>query len=272
MVRSQSLINDFQKDVSSNSIPQVSFIVAPTWLSEHATNHPQDGEALSSKLIQILGANTDLYAKTAFILNYDEGGQFFDHHWTPTPPRDSTDGISTVSVDGELTKTVEFNIPVGNPIGLGFRVPLVIVSPWTRGGYVYSEVADHTSTLKFLEKRFGIHCPNISPWRRAVTGDLTHAFNFDSPDYSWPELPATDSNWDKSKAQCNGNPPPVIPAVQTLPVQEVGTKKACALPYQFEFDANVLDGLLIISMINSGEGGAHFQLYNMLIPTIQPRK
>jgi len=133
-------------------------------------------------------------------------------------------------------------------------------------------VTDHTSTLKFLEKRFGIHCPNISPWRRAVTGDLTHAFNFDAPDYSWPELPDTSSNWDKSKAQCNSNPPPVIPAIQTLPVQESGTKKSCPLPYQFEFDSVVLDVHLLLSMNNLGVGGAPFQLYNMLIPSMQPRK
>jgi len=95
---------------------------------------------------------------------------------------DADDGISTVTVQEELTHTVIQNIPPGHPIGLGFRVPLIIVSPWTRGGYVYSEVCDHTSTLKFLEQRFGIEIPTISPWRRAVTGDLTHAFNFASPD------------------------------------------------------------------------------------------
>jgi len=68
------------------------------------------------------------------ILNYDEGGQFFDHHWTPTPPRNAGDGISTVDVTGELTREVIQGVPTGSPIGLGFRVPILIVSPWTRGG------------------------------------------------------------------------------------------------------------------------------------------
>jgi len=111
---------------------------------------------LSSKLVQILGANATVYSKTAFIINYDEGGQFFDHHWTPTPPANDNDGKSNVPVKGEITTSSWYEIPPGNPIGLGFRVPLIIVSPWTRGGYVYSEVSDHTSTLKLIEKRFGI--------------------------------------------------------------------------------------------------------------------
>lgn len=76
---------------------------------------------------------------------------------------------------------------------------MIIVSPWTRGGYVYSEVADHTSTLKLLEKRFGIDVSTISPWRRSVTADLTHAFNFTNPDYSWPDLPSTEGNWNKTE-------------------------------------------------------------------------
>jgi len=117
-----------------------------------------------------------------FIINYDECGGWFDHHWVSTPPRDNTDGISTVTVEGELLMNPKKGIPAGNPIGLGFRVPLIIISPWTRGGYVYSEVTDHTSVIKFLEILFGFHCPNISPWRRAVTGDLMHAFNFETPD------------------------------------------------------------------------------------------
>jgi len=98
--------------------------------------HPQDGEELSSRLIAILLNNKKVYSETAFILNYDEGGQFFDHQWIPTPPRNSADGISTVTVEGELTTDMRFGIPAGNPIGLGFRVPLIIISPWTRGGYV----------------------------------------------------------------------------------------------------------------------------------------
>ena len=82
-----------------------------------------------------------MYAKTVFILNYDEGGQFVDHVAPPTAPMGTTQGASTVPVEGELTKTEEFNIPAGHPIGLGWRVPLFLISPWTRGDYVFSEVS-----------------------------------------------------------------------------------------------------------------------------------
>lgn len=174
------LVDAWTEQVTTDSLPSVTWIVGPADLSEHATNHPAAGEDLSHRLIEVLGKpeNADVYAKTVFILNYDEGGQFFDHHWTPTPPRDASDGKSTVSVVGELTLKEQFGIPAGNPIGLGFRVPLFIISPWTRGDYTFSQISDHTSVVKFIEQRFGVHCPNISPWRRAVTSDLLAAFDW----------------------------------------------------------------------------------------------
>lgn len=74
----------------------------------------------SSILIEAMQSNPELYKKTAFIQNYDEGGQFFDHHWVPTPPVSDLDGKSTVTVEGEVTKTdYEGIVLQGNPIGLG---------------------------------------------------------------------------------------------------------------------------------------------------------
>jgi len=110
-------------------------------------------------------------------------------------------------------------------------VPLLIISPWTKGGKVYSEVSDHTSLIKLVERRFGIHNPNISAWRRAMMSDMTHAFDFANPDYTIPTgLPDTSGNPDQSSWQCNHNPPPTIPATQSMPSQETGTKKAMPLP------------------------------------------
>ena len=179
------IVQAFADMVASDTLPSVTWIVGPEPLSEHATNHPADGEDLSARLIAVLSnaSNAAVYAKTAFILNYDEGGQFFDHLWTPIPPRNDSDGKSTVTTVGELTLEEELYVAPGHPIGLGFRVPLLLISPWTRGHYVYSEVSDHTSVIKFIEKRFNVSCPNISPWRRAVVSDLTAAFDFSSPDY-----------------------------------------------------------------------------------------
>ena len=123
-----------------------------------------------------------MYKKTAFILNYDEGGQFYDHAWAPTPPMPWSEGKSTVTVDGEVNEDVllpEEGVP--QPIGLGFRVPGVIVSPWTRGDIVVSEIYDHTSTIQFLEEWLGLkQNSNISPWRRAMTGNMMAGERSDS--------------------------------------------------------------------------------------------
>lgn len=179
MHRSANVIEDFKHDLKMKKLPQVSWIVSPTERSEHATNHPAAGEDFTNSILMALQENPEVYKNTVFILNYDEGGQFYDHAWTPTIPLNSLDGNSTVSTDGEINSDVLVDSP--NPIGLGFRVPLLIVSPWTRGNIVYSQVLDHTSVIKFLEKKFSVFNPNISPWRREITGDLLGAFDFEHP-------------------------------------------------------------------------------------------
>ena len=114
MYRSNNLTEEFANDVRNGNLTQVAWIVGPAALSEHARNHPQDGEDLSARLIKILGENEEMYKKTVFILNYDEGGQFYDHLWSPTAPMNQpTDGQSTVSTHGEVTLKTEFNIPPG---------------------------------------------------------------------------------------------------------------------------------------------------------------
>lgn len=113
MFRSKNVVEEFKADWVSGKLPQVSIIIAPAWQSEHAENHPQDGEELSQQLISVLPLNKDMYAKTAFILNYDEGGQFCDHHWTPTPPRGDYDGASTVTTKGEITTGAYATVPSG---------------------------------------------------------------------------------------------------------------------------------------------------------------
>ena len=99
----------------------------------------------------------------------DEGDGFFDHAVPINPPAGTTNEFVT-----------------GQPIGLGERVPCIIISPWTRGGYVCSQVFDHTSVLRFIEKWTGVQCPNISAWRRQVCGDLTSAFDFAHPNTNYP--------------------------------------------------------------------------------------
>jgi phospholipase C len=92
----------FRQDVESGQLPAVSYLIAPQAMSEHAANHPPAGEDLSARILQVLQDNPVVYAKTVFILNYDEGGQFFDHHWPPSPPVNAADGVSTVTTQGEI--------------------------------------------------------------------------------------------------------------------------------------------------------------------------
>jgi len=119
------------------------------------------------------------------------------------------------------------NPPITGPIGLGFRVPMLIVSPFSRGGFVSSDLFDHTSILRFLETRFGAEVPNLSAWRRSIVGDLTSAFNFKAPDQSIPSLPSTLPAIPQVIQECTANlagtTPYTVPNPQTLPAQESGT-------------------------------------------------
>jgi phospholipase C len=231
MAKVSDIVSAFTADVQNGTLPQVSWIVAPDYLSEHANYKPAYGEDLSARLLAALAANPAVWSKTVFLLNYDENGGFFDHMTPPTPPATSSDGISTVSTVGEITS--------GQPIGFGFRVPLIAISPWSRGGYVCSQVFDHTSVIRFLEQRFGVQEPNISAWRRAVSGDLTSAFDFANPNTQWPSLPGTSGYTALADQQCTSLPQPTIPSTQSMPVAEKGTRPARALPYVLQANGRV---------------------------------
>jgi phospholipase C len=199
------------------------------------------------------------------------GGQFYDHAWTPTPPLTAAEGVSTVTVEGEVNTDVLTSVPA--PIGLGYRVPLLIVSPWTRGNIVVSEAYDHTSVIQFLEVRFNVTCPTISPWRRAMTGDLLAAFDFDHPQYDWPTLPDTSDYVEEGDVQCHTLPPPVVPEEQSMPQQESGTRISRALPYEFRVTDAVAADTFQVSIDNTGAAGAPFVLYNVAnLAVVNPRQ
>jgi phospholipase C len=193
----------FVQDVAAGNLPQVSWIVAPTAKSEHPPFPPAVGEDLSATLLAALTSKPDLWAKTVFIISYDENGGFFDHVVPPTPPAGTA---------GEYVG--------GVPIGLGFRVPTTVISPWSRGGRVCSDVFDHTSTLRFLEQRFGVEVPNLSAWRRSTCGDLTTAFDFSTFDPSVPALPATSERAAAARAGCTTLPLAAPPISQRPPTTE----------------------------------------------------
>ncbi|GAN90193.1 phospholipase C [Gluconobacter frateurii M-2] len=245
------LIEAFEKDVAAGTLPQVSWIVPAAALSEHPNAPPGYGEHLISRLMDVFVRHPEVWSKTVFILNYDENDGFFDHVPPPVPALYGDEGSSTVSVTGESYH--------GISVGLGPRVPALLISPWSKGGRVNSEVFDHTSVLMFLEKRFGVRAPNITPWRRAICGDLTSAFDFSAQDTRWQaDLPNTDDYMPQTRKSCM-LPPPLVPQYQTLPRQEEGQRITCALPYRLAADLMVSSEKAEIILRNTGAKGTVFR-------------
>jgi phospholipase C len=242
-------------DVLNGTLPQVSWVVSDEQSSEHPDVPGENGAHFVNLVINALNADPSTFNSTITILNYDENDGLFDHVAPPVAPPGTTDEF--------------YN---GTNIGLGFRVPMIAISPWSRGGWVNSETFDHTSVLQFLEKWTAAigkpaTCPNISAWRRSVCGDLTSVFNFSSPVYGLPTLP--DTSQVIAKATCDPMPNPA-PTTNALPVPEPGTRPARALPYQpnanldhIEFDAGGVT-LAWLKFDNTATGAtrpAHFTAY-----------
>jgi phospholipase C len=173
----------FRSDVAAGLLPQVSWVLAPLISSEHPPAPQIYGENVAADVLNTLVSNPAVWQKTALIITYDENGGFFDHVPPPTPPAGTPGESLTVS---PLPSDAS---GVAGPIGLGFRVPTLVVSPFSRGGLVCKDTFDHTSLLRFIETRFGAEVPNLTAWRRSAVGDLTRAFNFVKVDPSVPTLP-----------------------------------------------------------------------------------
>jgi len=252
----QTFFDQLKADVQANKLPQVSWITAPEAYSEHPNWPANYGAWYTAQVLEALTSNPEVWSKTALFITFDENDGFFDHVVPPFPPLSRDGGLSTVDVSGEMFAGDGTHAP--GPYGLGQRVPMTIVSPWTKGGWVCSQVFDHTSLIRFIEKRFGDEHPallesNITPWRRAVCGDLTSAFNFADPDEHLQPLPST-SAYVPVDALRHDSYNPVPPADQALPKQEPGLRRARALPYEVEacasFDA--ASKLLKLDIVNSG--------------------
>src|SRR6202007_2963329 len=216
---------DFLSDVVSDNLPQVSWLIGSVLTSDHPPAPSLFGENVLSLIITALMANPAVWAKTVLFVNYDENGGFFDHVSPVTAPP-GTPG-EYVTAPAVPDPTVVGSPAISGPIGLGFRVPMLIVSPFSRGGFVSSDLFDHTSVLRFLETRFGAEVPNLSAWRRAAVGDLTSALNLKKPDQSIPNLPSTLPALQQEIQECIANLAGTtlssLPSQQTLPTQESGT-------------------------------------------------
>jgi len=258
------LVERFRKDVQAGKLPQVSWIVAPEAFSEHP-NFPADyGAWYVSQFLDALTANPEVWSRTALFLTFDEEGGFFDHMVPPTPPTSAVDGASTVDTINEIFPG-DASHPRG-PYGLGMRVPMIVISPWSRGGWVDSQVFDHTSLIRFIEARFArgnadLIETNITPWRRAVVGDLTSAFDFVTPNAWRVRLPSTAAFLPADKVR-HDDFPVAVPATQSLPRQEPGVRPARALPYSLDARGDLRgDGRFFqIDFRNSGKATAVFHV------------
>jgi len=245
--------------VDARTLPQVSWVVTNQRYSEHPNGAPADGEYYVGRVLQALNADPDVLNSTLVIINYDENDGQFDHVPPPVAPSGTTDESCQ---DPALASA-----PL--PVGLGFRVPLLLISPWTRGGWVTSEVSDHTSVLQFLERWTAAigtpaRCPHISDWRRSVCGDLLAAFDFEHPVYGLPDLPFV------AAPVGDAHQYHPMPASNVLPVQETGSKPARPLPYQpnanlagFSTSGSTVTADLVLS--NNGQHvrkASHFAVYD----------
>jgi phospholipase C len=240
------VLSSFIKDVKSSKLPQVSWIVAPAGYCEHPSYTPDYGAHYVNTVLQTLFANPALWKTTALFITYDEHDGFFDHQLPPVPE---------VSVTDEYIG--------GLPIGPGTRVPMLICSPWTRGGYVDSNVYDHTSVLQFLAAWTGVKPVNVTPWRASVTGDLTTAFDFGHPDFSIPgNIPTLDQTWALTQLTGGSTEPPAEGA-QKMPAQEPGTRPHRPTNYQLHADVTVnrTTSQVTAALTNTGTVGACFAVY-----------
>lgn len=222
--------NDFAHDVATGNLPAVSWVIPPLGYDEHPPAPPALGGWFIDQVLSTLVSNTEVWSKTVLFVMYDENDGFFDHVPPPVPPAGTPGEYLTVS---PLPADAQ---GVAGPIGLGFRVPMLVVSPFSRGGYVCSDVFDHTSQLRFLEERFGVKAPNISSWRRKTVGDLTSTLRLGQPDTSRPSLPSTagDTKAYVETLGCQATdlvelrtdqPAYPIPSPQHMPTQEPGTAR-----------------------------------------------
>jgi phospholipase C len=278
-------LDQLRADVTGGTLPQVSYMISTAAESEHpGPSSPAQGADYVARVIDALTADPEVWGRTVLLVMFDENDGFFDHVPPPAPPSRlegrALAGASSVDTTGEYhtnsaPSAGQADPPalIGRPYGLGPRAPMYVVSPWSRGGYVNSQVFDHTSIIQFLERRFGVMEPNISAWRRSVCGDLTSAFDFRTPNNGrlTQPLPTTKASAERARALAKKTIPPV-PAELKAPAQESGPRPSRPLPYALEVQPTVSNVGVVLRFANSGAAGAVFHVYDRLNLDAIPRR
>jgi phospholipase C len=267
------ILHQFRKDVESGQLPTVSWLAAAQNFSDHPSA-PWYGSLYASEIMNILTQNPEVWKKTIFLITFDENDGYFDHvppFVAPDPLNPETGkcspGIDTdvefIRLENELKEGFSADEAREGPIGLGFRVPLIIASPWSRGGQVCSQVYDHTSVLQFLEvlleRKLGrqVKETNISDWRRTVSGDLTAVFKpYDGRDSAAIDYlkknpfikQIYNAKFKKEPADFKPLTPEEVERVNhaplsspLMPQQERGLRPSAALPYQLYAEGRLSD-------------------------------
>ncbi|MCF0065309.1 phospholipase C, phosphocholine-specific [Dyadobacter chenwenxiniae] len=263
------IFHQFRKDVEEGTLPAVSWLMPPARFSDHP-GEPWFGPWYVSEVMEILLKNPEVWKKTIFVLTYDENDGYFDHmppYTVPNPYKENTGKVSA-GIDPKMdfaTKKQQTNPSMNEAklrdgsIGLGYRVPMIIASPWTRGGFVNSEIFDHTSSLQFLEnfieKKFGknVREENITNWRRTICGDLTSVFRpyngekMENPAFldknqfieeiHQSQFRQTPDNFKKLSLTDIKEISQNLRESPAFPTQEKGIRPACALPYELYSNA-----------------------------------
>lgn len=295
------ILYQFREDVKNGTLPTVSWLMTPANFSDHP-GQPWFGPWYVNEVMEILLQNPEVWKKTIFIMTYDENDGFFDHvvpYAVPNPYKENTGKVSS-GIDPKMdfaTKTQQTNPSATadrireSSIGLGYRVPMIIASPWTRGGYVCSELFDHTSSLQFLEhfiaRKFDKHIKdeNITQWRRTICGDLSAAFRpyngekIESPQFlekqafledihkaKFKDVPANFKALSQSEIDLVNHQPLQSPY---FPQQEKGVREACAVPYELQVNGQFNKDSFTIrfnagnSIFKERSSGAPFLVYAM---------
>ena len=284
---SEFTLERLAQDVQDGTLPAVSWVLPPKEWSEHpSASTPLQGAEFTAMVLDMLTRNPETWASTALFLTFDENDGLFDHVPPPSPPSYDRDGKlrgkATLDlaghyfhdVDGKYTDPTDDISGNIRPWAMGPRVPMYVISPWSKGGWVTSEVLDHTSIGQFIEKRFDVVVPAISPWHRAVSGDLTSAFDFAGPsDAAFPVLPAVAGASGVVLAHMQ-RPKIVPPAIPQPLTQEAGTRPSRALPYVLHADTRVdiAGRRVMVDFRNAGAAGAVFHVYDRLQLDRIPRR
>ena len=265
-------LDGLRRDVVAGRLPQVSWVVAPREYCEHpGPSTPVQGGWYTLQVLDALLADEEVWRRTVLLVMYDENDGFFDHVPPPAPPSPRPDG----SLAGHSMVDDGLDRIAGQVVGLGPRVPLWAISPWSTGGWVNSQVFDHTSVLRFLERRFGVAEPNISPWRRAVCGDLTSCFDFRRGAPRPVAPPVRERAWaDATRARERMKPGIEVPEARTqrLPVQPPGTRPSRALPYRLDVVGRVEQGGLALAFVNDSPVATVFHVVDRLRVGDVPRR